>query len=95
VSVLNVVRNVWYYSVKYGLNRMRKFLFFFFFAITFGLIFISPFMQTLRTLKCAFWPFQSDQSSSLFLNAVAANQRGPGTLGDNQARSYGNTRYFI
>jgi hypothetical protein len=67
----------------------------FFFAITFGLIFISPFMQTLRTLKCAFWPFQSDQSSSLFLNAVAANQRGPGTLGDNQARSYGNTRYFI
>lgn len=51
----------------------------------------SLLVETLRTLKCAFWPFQSDQSSSLFLNAVAANQRGPGTLGDNQARSYGNT----
>ena len=52
-------------------------------------------MQTLRTLKSTFWPFQSDQSSSLFLNAVAVNHYGPGTLGDNQARSHGNIRYFL
>lgn len=44
----------------------------------------------LKTLKATFWPFQSNQSSSLFLNAVAANHYGPGTLGDNQTRSHGN-----
>ncbi|ONM31266.1 hypothetical protein ZEAMMB73_Zm00001d040383 [Zea mays] len=60
-------------------------------ALMLALIYSEILKTTLRTLKCAFWPFQSDQSSSLFLNAVAANQRGPGTLGDNQARSYGNT----
>lgn len=50
----------------------------------------SLLVETLRTLKSTFWPFQSDQSSSLFLNAVAVNHYGPGTLGDNQARSHGN-----
>ncbi|OEL16475.1 hypothetical protein BAE44_0022505 [Dichanthelium oligosanthes] len=51
------------------------------------LIFI---FEILRALKATFWPFQSNQSSSLFLNAVAANHHGPGTLGDNQTRSHGN-----
>ncbi|XP_066306111.1 uncharacterized protein [Miscanthus floridulus] len=50
----------------------------------------SLLVETLRTLKSTFWPFQSDQFSSLFLNAVAVNHYGPGTLGDNQARSHGN-----
>jgi hypothetical protein len=47
-------------------------------------------LQILKTLKATFWPFQFNQSSSLFLNAVAANHHGPGTLGDNQTRSHGN-----
>jgi len=47
-------------------------------------------VEVLKTLKATFWPFQSHQSSSLFLNAVAANHHGPGTLGDNQTRSHGN-----
>ncbi|XP_062196316.1 uncharacterized protein LOC133899347 [Phragmites australis] len=50
----------------------------------------SLLVEILKTLKGTFWPFQSNQSSSLFLNAVAANHHGPGTLGDNQARSHGN-----
>ncbi|KAL6849959.1 hypothetical protein ACP4OV_020586 [Aristida adscensionis] len=50
----------------------------------------SLLVEILKTLKATFWPFQSSQSSSLFLNAVAANHHGPGTLGDNQARSDGN-----
>lgn len=49
----------------------------------------SLLVEILRTLKGTFWPFQSNQSSSLFLNAVAANHHGPGTLGDNRARSHG------
>jgi len=52
-------------------------------------------LQILKTLKATFWPFQSHQSSSLFLNAVAANHHGPGTLGDNQTRSHGNIRYIL
>ncbi|CAO2174027.1 unnamed protein product [Urochloa humidicola] len=47
-------------------------------------------VEILRTLKGTFWPFQSNKSSSFFLNAVAANHHGPGTLGDDQMRSHGN-----
>ena len=93
MSVLNPVHNVWFYCVKDGISRLQSC--WFLYAITFGLIFISPYMQTLRTLKSTFWPFQSDQFNSLFLNAVAVNHYGPGTLGDNQARSHGNIRYFL
>ncbi|PUZ57286.1 hypothetical protein GQ55_5G417900 [Panicum hallii var. hallii] len=50
----------------------------------------SLLVEILKTLKATFWPFQFNQSSSLFLNAVAANHHGPGTLGDNQTRSHGN-----
>lgn len=50
----------------------------------------SLLVEILNTLKDTFWPFQSNQSSSLFLNAVAANHHGPGNVGDNQARSHGN-----
>ncbi|CAL4957265.1 unnamed protein product [Urochloa decumbens] len=50
----------------------------------------SLLVEILRTLKGTFWPFQSNQSSSLFLNAVAANHHGPGSLGDDQTRSHGN-----
>ncbi|KAJ1283286.1 hypothetical protein BS78_03G116900 [Paspalum vaginatum] len=47
-------------------------------------------VEILRTLKGTFWPFQSDRSSSLFLNAVSSNHHGLGTLGDNQGRSHDN-----
>ncbi|CAO2184962.1 unnamed protein product [Urochloa humidicola] len=47
-------------------------------------------VEILRTLKSTFWPFRSNQSSSFFLNAVAANHHGPGTVGDNQMGSDGN-----
>ncbi|KAL6627699.1 hypothetical protein ACP70R_031425 [Stipagrostis hirtigluma subsp. patula] len=47
-------------------------------------------VEILKTLKGTFWPFQSNQSRNLFLNAVSANHHGPGTLGDHQARSHGN-----
>ncbi|TKW12556.1 hypothetical protein SEVIR_5G043550v4 [Setaria viridis] len=40
----------------------------------------SLLVEILRTLKATFWPFQSNQSSSLFLNAVTANHHGPGAL---------------
>ncbi|CAL4976879.1 unnamed protein product [Urochloa decumbens] len=50
----------------------------------------SLLVEILRTLKGTFWPFQSNQSSSLFLNAVASNHHGPGTSGDYQTRSHGN-----
>ncbi|WVZ71642.1 hypothetical protein U9M48_020209 [Paspalum notatum var. saurae] len=50
----------------------------------------SLLVEILRTLKGTFWPFQSDRSSSLFLNAVSSNHHGLGTLGDNQGRSHGN-----
>lgn len=50
----------------------------------------SLLVEILQTLKGMFWPFQSNQSSSLFLNAVAANHHGPGNVGDSQARSHGN-----
>ncbi|TVU22630.1 hypothetical protein EJB05_32343, partial [Eragrostis curvula] len=50
----------------------------------------SLLVEILKTLKGTFWPFQSNQSSSLFLNAVAANHYGPGSSGGNQARSHGN-----
>ncbi|KAF8661518.1 hypothetical protein HU200_056938 [Digitaria exilis] len=47
----------------------------------------SLLVEILKTLKTTFWPFQSNQSRSLFLNAAAANNYGPGTLGGNQTRS--------
>uniref|UniRef100_A0A0D9UZJ1 Protein SirB1 N-terminal domain-containing protein n=1 Tax=Leersia perrieri TaxID=77586 RepID=A0A0D9UZJ1_9ORYZ len=47
-------------------------------------------VEILKTLKDTFWPFQSNQSGSLFLNAVSANQHGPGNVGDNQAGPHGN-----
>ncbi|KAF7022324.1 hypothetical protein CFC21_035117 [Triticum aestivum] len=50
----------------------------------------SLLVEILQTLKGMFWPFQSNQSSSLFLNAVAANHHGPGNVGGSQARSCGN-----
>ena len=50
----------------------------------------SLLVEILQTLKGMFWPFQSNQSSSLFLNAVAANHHGPGNVGGSQARSHGN-----
>uniref|UniRef100_A0A0A8YGX7 Protein SirB1 N-terminal domain-containing protein n=1 Tax=Arundo donax TaxID=35708 RepID=A0A0A8YGX7_ARUDO len=50
----------------------------------------SLLVEILRTLKGTFWPFQSNQSSSLFLNAVAANHHGPGTVGNSELRSHGN-----
>ncbi|VAH76052.1 unnamed protein product [Triticum turgidum subsp. durum] len=52
----------------------------------------SLLVEILQTLKGMFWPFQSNQSSSLFLNAVAANHHGPGNVGGSQARSHGNIR---
>jgi hypothetical protein len=42
-----------------------------------------------------FWPFQSNQSSSYFLNAVAANHDGPGNAGNSQAWSHGNIRFVL
>ncbi|KAI5006699.1 hypothetical protein ZWY2020_033942 [Hordeum vulgare] len=50
----------------------------------------SLLVEILQTLKGMFWPFQSNRSSSLFLNAVAANHHGPGNVGGSQARSHGN-----
>ncbi|TVU05197.1 hypothetical protein EJB05_48351, partial [Eragrostis curvula] len=50
----------------------------------------SLLVEILKTLKGTFWPIQSNQSNSLFLNAVAANNYGTGTSGGNQARSRGN-----
>ncbi|XP_015688164.2 uncharacterized protein LOC102702619 [Oryza brachyantha] len=47
-------------------------------------------VEILKALKNTFWPFQSNQSGSLFLNAVSANQHGPGNVGDNQATPHGN-----
>jgi hypothetical protein len=55
----------------------------------FSLTLTYPF-QILKTLKNTFWPFQSNQSGSLFLNAVSANQHGPGNVGDNQTTPHGN-----
>ncbi|KAF2949597.1 uncharacterized protein [Oryza sativa Japonica Group] len=50
----------------------------------------SLLVEILKTLKNTFWPFQSNQSGSLFLNAVSANQHGPGNVGDNQTTPHGN-----
>uniref|UniRef100_A0A0E0JGX9 Protein SirB1 N-terminal domain-containing protein n=1 Tax=Oryza punctata TaxID=4537 RepID=A0A0E0JGX9_ORYPU len=50
----------------------------------------SLLVEILKTLKNTFWPFQSNQAGSLFLNSVSANQHGPGNVGDNQATPHGN-----
>ncbi|KAM0863046.1 hypothetical protein ACQ4PT_044848 [Festuca glaucescens] len=50
----------------------------------------SLLVEILQTLKGMFWPFQSNHSSSLFLNAVAAHHDGPGNAGNSQARPHGN-----
>ncbi|KAG8052675.1 hypothetical protein GUJ93_ZPchr0001g33119 [Zizania palustris] len=55
----------------------------------------SLLVEILKTLKNTFWPFQSNQYSSLFLNAISANQHGPGNVGDYQERSHGNIRFVL